>query len=161
PHQRVVQVVVRAVERARGQVVGMVVDGGHVLLPAARVVQVLGAQRLAESHEDEDRNRLRELVPAVLAVELGGELLEGAHCGSFQGWGGGQMKAAAAAARHLRGSGRRPTARLEFAAMNFLKWLAISWAANVIVLWFCTLLPDVDAGSFRDVLVAGALFGVL
>jgi putative membrane protein len=45
--------------------------------------------------------------------------------------------------------------------MAFLKWLAISWAANVIVLWFCTLLPDVDAGSFRDLLVAGALFGVL
>ena len=45
--------------------------------------------------------------------------------------------------------------------MGFLKYLAISWAANVIVLWFVTLLPDVDNKDFKSLLIAGALFGVL
>ena len=46
--------------------------------------------------------------------------------------------------------------------MRFLKSLAISWAANVVVLWIVALLvPNVSRGSFVQLLTAGALFGVL
>ena len=76
-HQRVVEIVVRAVERARGQVARVIGDVGLVERPAAGVVEVLLAQHVAQADEDEHRDRLRELVPAHAAVERrGGVVVE-------------------------------------------------------------------------------------
>ena len=46
--------------------------------------------------------------------------------------------------------------------MGFAKYLVISWAANVIVLWVVTfLLSGAKYDGFSHLLIAGALFGIL
>ena len=48
------------------------------------------------------------------------------------------------------------------APVGALRALAISWVANVIILWVVAfVVPDVNRGSFTQLVVAGALFGVL
>ena len=46
--------------------------------------------------------------------------------------------------------------------MGAIKYLAISWAANFVVLWVVTLfLSGADYNKLVDLLIAAALFGVL
>jgi putative membrane protein len=46
--------------------------------------------------------------------------------------------------------------------VHFLKYLAVSWALNALVLGVVTaIFDDITTGNFGDLLVAAAIFGVL